>query len=63
MECKCDLVRYLIQNGATLKFEPEQDKKALKTPGKWALRWLDVEGIRTYLITNNFNYLETRIEK
>lgn len=61
MECKCDLIRFLIQNGATLKFEADQDKKALKTPGKWALRWLDIEGIRTYLITKNFNYVETKI--
>jgi hypothetical protein len=57
LECKCDLVRYLIQNGASIKFEQDQDKKALKNPGKWNLKWMDLEGIRTYLITKNFNYV------
>lgn len=57
LNCKCDLVRYLIQNGATIKYEQDQDKKALKHPGKWNLKWLDIEGIRNYLITKNFNYV------
>ena len=63
LEQKCDLVRYLIQNGATIKFEQDQDKKALKNPGKWNLKWFDIEGLKYYLITKNFNYLETKIQK
>lgn len=63
LEAKCDLVRYLIQNGANIKFEQDQDKKALKNPGRWNLKWFDLEGIRAYLITKNFNYVETKLDK
>ena len=56
-------MRQLILRGATIKFEPKQDEKANKKVGKWALRWLDIEGIRNYLITKNYQYKETRIEK
>jgi hypothetical protein len=30
--------------------------------GKWSLKWLDLEGIRSYLITKNFKYVETKID-
>ena len=43
LECKCDLLRYLIMNGATIKYEPDQDKKSGKIIGKWSLRLLDIE--------------------
>ena len=53
----------LIMKGATIKFEPDQDKKANKQVGKWALRWLDIDGLRNYLITKNYQYKETKIEQ
>ena len=62
LECKCDLIRELILKGATIKFEPKQDEKANKKVGKWALRWLDIDGIRNYLITKNYQYKETKVE-
>ena len=56
MSCKCELVRVLIIHGANLKFESHQNDKAAKKVGRWALRWLDLEGLRSYLITKNFEY-------
>jgi hypothetical protein len=50
-------------NGATLKFEQKQDQKSSKAIGKWSLKWLDIEGIKNYLITKNCNYVETKIDK
>jgi hypothetical protein len=55
------LIRYLIVNGADIKYEPKQDQKAKKHPGKWNLHWIDVEGIRNYLITKQFVYVETKV--
>jgi hypothetical protein len=49
----------LIVNGADIKFEPKQDQKAKKIVGKWSLKWFDWEGIRTYLVTKMFTYVET----
>lgn len=57
---KCELIRYLIVNGADIKFEPKQDLKAKKSIGKWALRWFDFEGIKSYLITKQFTYVESQ---
>ena len=51
----------MIIQGATIKFEPKQDQKANKQMGKWALRWFDVEGLRNYLVTKNYNYKETKV--
>lgn len=62
LEHKCDLLRYLIVQGASIKFELKQDQKAGRVLSKWSLKWLDIEGIRNYLITKNFNYLETKME-
>ena len=56
LEGKCDLIRYLIVNGATVKFEDKVRKE--KSVG-WKLRWFDLEGIRAYLITKNFSCIET----
>jgi hypothetical protein len=60
LEGKCELIRYLIVNGADIKFEPKQDLQAKKSIGKWALRWFDFEGIKSYLITKQFTYVETQ---
>ena len=61
LEGKCDLVRYLIVNGATIRFEEKQTKKSEKILKGWKLKWYNIEGIRAYLITKNFNYVETKI--
>jgi hypothetical protein len=50
----------LIIHGADIKFEPKQDQKAKKIVGKWALKWLDFEGIKSYLITKQFTFVETQ---
>ena len=55
-------MRYLIINGATLKFDEKQGKKSEKPPNVWKLNWLDIEGIRSYLITKNFTLKETKVE-
>ena len=62
LEGKCDIVRYLIINGAGIKFDEKQGKKTDKPPNVWKLNWFDIEGIRSYLITRNFTYKETKIE-
>lgn len=62
LEGKCDIVRYLIINGASIKFDEKQGKKSDKPPNVWRLNWFDIEGIRSYLITKNFTYKETKIE-
>lgn len=61
MACKCDLVRALIVAGANIKFEPRQDQKGGKGD-RWSLKWFDLEGLRSYLITKNCNYVETKVE-
>jgi hypothetical protein len=48
----------LIINGANLKFEQKQNEKAKKVFNKWALHWMDIEGIRSYLITKQFKFVE-----
>jgi hypothetical protein len=55
LACKCDLVRSLIVAGASIKFEPRQDQRG--KGDKWSLKWLDLEGLRSYLITKNCNYV------
>lgn len=47
--------------GANIKFEGRQSQKAEKSIGRWTLRWFDLEGIRSYLITKNCNYLEAKL--
>lgn len=39
---KCDLVRYLIMNGATIRFEENQTKKSEKILKGWKLNWFDI---------------------
>ncbi len=60
LEGKCQLIRYLIIHGADIKFEPKQNQKAKKNIGKWSLRWFDFEGIKSYLITKQFTFVETK---
>lgn len=43
-----------------MKFEPRQDQKV--KGDKWGLKWFDLEGLRSYLITKNCNYVETKVE-
>jgi hypothetical protein len=54
-------VRALIVAGANIKFEPRQDQKGGKGD-RWSLKWFDLEGLRSYLITKNCNYVETKVE-
>jgi hypothetical protein len=49
-------------NGATLKFEANQDQKGSKILNKWSLKWLDIEGLHDYLVTKNCNYVETKLD-
>ena len=42
LEGKCDIVRYLIINGATIRFDEKQGKKGEKSVTGWKLPWLDV---------------------
>jgi len=35
-------VRYLIINGASLKFDQKQNEKSKKIMNKWALHWMDI---------------------
>ena len=49
-------------NGAGIKFDEKQGKKSDKPPNVWKLKWFDIEGIRSYLITKNFTYKETKVE-
>lgn len=60
LACKCDIIRALIVAGANIKFEPKQDQRG-KKGDKWSLKWIDLEGLRSYLITKNYNYVETKI--
>lgn len=55
-------MRYLILNGASIKFDDKQGKKSDKPLSAWKLQWFDIQGIRSYLITKNFTYKETRVE-
>jgi hypothetical protein len=49
----------MIINGATVRLEDQQNKKADRKLTKWSLRWLDIAGLRSYLITKKFCLLET----
>lgn len=59
LQCKTDVLRTLIVNGATVRFEDQQNKKADKKLAKWNLRWLDIAGLRSYLITKRFSLIAT----
>jgi hypothetical protein len=48
----------MIVNGATVKFDDGQNKKADKKLAKWSLRWLDIQGMRCYLITKGYKLID-----
>lgn len=40
----------------------KQDHKSSKIMYKWSLKWLDIKGLRNYLITKNCNYFKTKFK-
>jgi hypothetical protein len=68
LEGRGDIIRYLIIHGANIKFDEKYGPATTCTPNvtkkpihAWRLPWIDLEGMKAYLITKRFDFVEAKV--